>query len=882
MNTLKIQKIHRIGTNRFEYSCTVEGAWEKYFDLTQPMWAEYNTSVEHVPDSIAVLPLVGNFIVLASLMDAEIHVEEIDREFLEATGKFLRGFDEVMPDHVHFKVDDIIHAQRIVDNPATEGPKKSNLLFFSGGVDATYSLVSHMEEKPALVTIWGADISWNNREGWDRAIRFNKEAADRHGLELLTVRSNFRKCYHNDNIEDFSCNLVGDWWWPSFHHSVAMMCLAAPLANGAREKLYLGSSFTGEIVRKFGHPITASSPAIDNHVAFCNCQVVHDGYEASRCDKVQAICDFYQNQPRKPFLRVCFKSDTGTNCGVCEKCTRTIMPILLAGGNPADYGFQYDADTYPALFAAGLQEMGRNNKTAFLSDYADMQKLLRLKSKAHEVSSSWRLLFEANMETLADFLQVPNNEYLASQNSAKNTQQELYDRIGQLEYKLSVAQQETAEAKSALAAVMDRPDHGWAVEELNKIRSSTSWKITKPLRRTAESLRKVKRFLRKLARIAKAFLKQDDYWQAIAAKLRDMAFQKGAKMINRTYPEGTWKNDYTRWRWWFITSDQYKTRMKPEFNEMLKNYEGKLWNRGFLLKLDYWLCWIFFGAEPDDYFNYEYFRKGWAWRNHHVTKQRLNFIDPIFNSKEHVYLIRNKADFYAKWDRYLNRNWCVPQNISLEEFRARFGNAPKLMVKPIDLYGGKGIYTVDLNGENLESVYSQLHDLEHPVVVEEYIQQKGFLNEVCPNTLNPLRVTTIRVGDRTEVCYGFFTTGRKGSVVSNDCSGGICFSVDTATGRLGMGQGMSSNGFHAHPDTGVEVAGKFVPDWDRIKEFACEAHQLAPEGIGMIGWDICWSDGTISIIEGNNGPGFAELPNKHEDQWGKVQEYLNLHESLKK
>ena len=480
MNTLKIHNIGRVGTNRFEYNYTVEGEWQKYFDLSQPMWAEYNTSVENVPDSIAVLPLVGNFIVLASLMDADIYVDEIDRDFYEATGKFLRGFQEVMPNHVHFKLDDIIHAQRIVDNSAIEGPKEPNLLFFSGGVDATYTLLSHLEENPALVTVWGADIPWDNEDSWNRAIGFNQEVADRYNLELLTIRSNFRKSYCNDAIEDYCCKLVGDWWWPSFHHSVAMMCLAAPLANNQREKLYFGSTHSAKDRPEWGSYFIASDPKIDNFVRFANCQVVHDGYECSRYDKVKNICDYYADKNQKPYLRVCYLSNTGKNCGVCEKCASAIMSILLAGSDPHDFGFDYDPAELPRYFAAGFQEMAHVEKFDCLSLYKDVQKAYREKYTLDQVPPVLRVFYEVELETLADFLLVPNNELIAYQRNAQKAIQDLYDQIGQLNYELSVLR----EAKASRDATVQEMTHkcNAAQAELENLKHSTSWKVTKPLR----------------------------------------------------------------------------------------------------------------------------------------------------------------------------------------------------------------------------------------------------------------------------------------------------------------------------------------------------------------------------------------------------------------
>ena len=325
-----------------------------------------------------------------------------------------------------------------------------------------------------------------------------------------------------------------------------------------------------------------------------------------------------------------------------------------------------------------------------------------------------------------------------------------------------------------------------------------------------------------------------------------------------------------------ICSDQYDDIVKPWFDRMLQEHTGKLWNRGKLIKFDYWLCWILLGAEPDDYFIFEFFRKGWRWRNHHITKQRLNFIDPIFNDQENVVFISNKEKFYTNWDAYLKRKWCIPQNVTLEEFQSLFSGISRILVKPTSLYGGKGIYAEDIDSTNLRSIYDQLHNSEEEIVVEEFVQQKGFLHDIYPTSLNTLRVCTICVTQQPEVCFAFFRTGCGGSIVDNVSSGGIDFPINIATGQIGVGHGTTNNGYRKHPDTGVEVDGQYIPDWQKIKEFACEAHRLAPDNLRLIGWDVCWNDGELSLIEGNDGPGFPELPDKHENQWKLMKEYLDL------
>lgn len=422
MNTMTVQGIKREG-KRLTYSYTVSGEWKRYFQPGEPMWVEYDRPVDDVPESIAVLPLIGNVIVLASLMDAVIHVDEIDQDFYHSVPEFINGFITLFPDHVHFKRDGLISAKKLVSNPLQPDAQEENLLFFSGGVDATSSLITHLEEKPALVTIWGADIPWNQESAWKQAIRWNQEAADRYGLKLITIRSNFRRSLHDDNVNAYAMELVQQWWWLVFHHGVAMMCLAAPIARGRRQKLYLSGTYSSKDSKDWGSYILASDPLIDNHVRFCGCQVVHDGYEYSRLDKVERICRFGETQQVKPFLRVCYHSDTGRNCGHCAKCTHAILLITLAGGKPEEYGFDYDPEELPHNFAAGLQEMAREERYGFLSLYTYTQQAYRQKYKPEEVPPAMRVFYETDLEKIADFLCVPNNELIALQESIRAKQQ---------------------------------------------------------------------------------------------------------------------------------------------------------------------------------------------------------------------------------------------------------------------------------------------------------------------------------------------------------------------------------------------------------------------------------------------------------------------------
>ena len=62
-------------------------------------------------------------------------------------------------------------------------------------------------------------------------------------------------------------------------------------------------------------------------------EIIHDGSEARRVDKIQRIAE---NGPALANLRVCF-NDMNVNCGHCLKCVRTMIPLKLLQAGPGPF-----------------------------------------------------------------------------------------------------------------------------------------------------------------------------------------------------------------------------------------------------------------------------------------------------------------------------------------------------------------------------------------------------------------------------------------------------------------------------------------------------------------------------------------------------------------
>src|SRR6185503_7279803 len=89
-------------------------------------------------------------------------------------------------------------------------------------------------------------------------------------------------------------------------------------------RVFIAATHTYAFLRPWG-----SSPLLDPLWSTEATRFVHDGAEATRCEKIMNwIC---RSELALENLRVCLSNDDRYNCGRCEKCVRTMIPIYVAG-----------------------------------------------------------------------------------------------------------------------------------------------------------------------------------------------------------------------------------------------------------------------------------------------------------------------------------------------------------------------------------------------------------------------------------------------------------------------------------------------------------------------------------------------------------------------
>lgn len=335
-NKFIIEKVYA-NQNKIYYEYKLEGEedFKKLFWLGEFFSVEYNENIENIPESILVIPLLCNILPIIWVNNGTIYLNQIDKTFYQAIKEIKKGYEEMLP-YIKFKGK--IKCKKKVRN--NYEPTDKTATFFSGGVDSYFTLIKRMEEKPDLITIWGADIDFENEKGWKVVKKFVEGVGKERGLKNVLIRTAVRRFIDNSELERQYHELLHDNWWHAMQHGIGLIGNIAPYAYKYQLKtIYIPSTYTKET-----QVVCASRPEIDNHVRFGGTTVFHEGFEANRQQKVEKICHYVKEKEDKLKLRVCYRSLEGENCCNCEKCYRTIMAIISQKIDPNSLGFKVDKD----------------------------------------------------------------------------------------------------------------------------------------------------------------------------------------------------------------------------------------------------------------------------------------------------------------------------------------------------------------------------------------------------------------------------------------------------------------------------------------------------------------------------------------------------------
>lgn len=296
-----------------------------------------------------------------------------------------------------------------------------------------------------------------------------------------------------------------------------------------------------------------------------------------------------------------------------------------------------------------------------------------------------------------------------------------------------------------------------------------------------------------------------------------------------------------------------------------------------IIFFDMLYCAFIYGAGYTDYYAFGMYDLNRKQRKTILTRTKNNNLVAKFNPKEYWHYFDNKNEFNEKFNKYLKRKWIYLDDISEKEFEEWGKGLDKIIAKPNNDSGGHGIellYKKDF--KSLKDMYKYLKD-KNLSLVEEVIKQHKELDKVYPNSVNTIRIITLKYNDKVNFITAFLRIGNNNSFVDNTSSGGMLTMIDLNRGvTLFPGCDSDMNVYFNHPTSKIKIEGINVPFFKETKELVKELAYIVPE-INYIAWDIAITDDGPVVVEGNPYPGYYyQFPVHTPDKTGIIPVFENI------
>ncbi len=310
-------------------SCKIEGPDQSVLPLWYRVPQQHESSLNPRADAF----LVGSLFT-AMRIGHPLHVHG------EVSASLLRNLEEFQGAWMRWSPSRYQAVEITVDRESTDLlPTRDRAIFaYSGGVDSTFTLYRHTRHLAgrrsrhlgAGLLVHGFDIPLAQTSAYKNVGERAQRVLYEHGIEFIPLSTNFQ------DLEDD---------WEDAHGAALASCLLL-FAGGYGIGLIGSTEPYDHLNLPWG-----SNPVTDHLLSADDMPIVHDGAECARIDKVDVIGRWEEARRN---LRVCWEGpQLDVNCGICEKCIRTILCFrVLDLGLPAC--FQQDVIDQQILALHGM------------------------------------------------------------------------------------------------------------------------------------------------------------------------------------------------------------------------------------------------------------------------------------------------------------------------------------------------------------------------------------------------------------------------------------------------------------------------------------------------------------------------------------------------
>lgn len=255
-------------------------------------------------------------------------------------------------------------------------------------------------------------------------------------------------------------------------------------------------------------------------------------------------------------------------------------------------------------------------------------------------------------------------------------------------------------------------------------------------------------------------------------------------------------------------------------------------------------------------YKFEYWKLNEHQRNEFISCSEMQCIYRKMVQPEVRTILFNKVLFLNKFQSFVHRRWIEVQKSTYDEF-CDMVYSFDCIAKPIEGWRGNGIHKIQKVAKGTDVKYLYDECVTNNILLEECIHACKEIEDFHPQSLNTIRVVTISNPNKCEVFGAILRMGVGDNIIDNTHNGGVFASIDVNTGIIET-DGLDSEGnyYAVHPNTGKQIKGFTIPQWDKVIETCTEATKVLPNMI-FAGWDaVVMDDGTVALVEGNHAPDF--------------------------
>lgn len=249
---------------------------------------------------------------------------------------------------------------------------------------------------------------------------------------------------------------------------------------------------------------------------------------------------------------------------------------------------------------------------------------------------------------------------------------------------------------------------------------------------------------------------------------------------------------------------------------------------------------------PDDVFYTVFFKalNNESLANAYKDKNILEKLYPDVNTPTTVLRVI-KGKYYAEDYALINDG----------EVESLFVDEEKYVFKPaIDSGSGQGIIV----GDKLKIIDSLNRAMERKeiknhknYIVQKYLMQHDALNSFHPESLNTIRIMTLRLGENIYHLSSFFRMGRNKNTIDNFSEGGMLCGIDVDGKLKKYAFDPAYNKYEAHTNSKIKFKGFQIPKFSEAVELSKKLHTNLLH-FDLISWDIAISlQSEVYLLEYN-------------------------------